>query len=240
MVVRSAATASKPQVAAPAQIPSTITLAFEQMLADLRAGRLDSLRVGLESLQLTLFPISGMQKRSPQGGAKYRALYVLDSVLLADNLRNLCDDAASTHDESNLLLSVVKQSSSQWTVTLAMRGLGNSWNGGCRLPPPAARLLRSLSLCLEPDLAQHLIQAGLKVPKKSTLYQFRQNVDYCSMLWAREHLFAASLPEWHTHLRLDSSPQYARNYLVGELDRIDLADISPHRVDEVWPESIRA
>ena len=92
--------------------------------------------------------------------------------------------------------------------------------------------LRSLHIALDPDIAEH-VTVGLRMPRKTTLYQFRQNVDYCSMLWARKHLFAAGLPRWVSHLRLDSSPQFARNYLVGELDRIDLSRLSSERPDDV-------
>ena len=79
--------------------------------------------------------------------------------------------------------------------------------------------------------------SGIRVPQKSVLYEFRQCVDYCSMLWAREHLFHSSLQPWFTHLRLDSSPQYARNYLVGELDRLEFSRVSSANVDEVRPSS---
>ncbi|CAE7562479.1 PREP1 [Symbiodinium sp. KB8] len=99
---------------------------------------------------------------------------------------------------------------------------------------------RSLNLSLQPELAEHLMNAGLRVPKKSVLYQFRQSIDFASMLWARKHLFAAALPEWHTHMRLDSSPQFSRNYLVGELDRVELCGIRPDHdhLDELF-DSIR-
>ena len=51
------------------------------------------------------------------------------------------------------------------------------------------------------------------------------------MLYAREFVFNGD-SQWFCHLRLDSSPQYAKNYLLGELDKIsfprslqsDLAD----------------
>ena len=51
------------------------------------------------------------------------------------------------------------------------------------------------------------------------------------MLYAREFYFSGD-HQWFCHLRLDSSPQFAKNYLLGELDKVsfpgsirsDLAD----------------
>ena len=100
-------------------------------------------------------------------------------------------------------------------------------------------LPRSLSICLDDDLASHVLAGDFRMPKKSILYQFRQNVDFCSMLWARRHLFSSDLPPWHTHLRLDSSPQFARNYLVGELDRIDISKVCSDKIDDVQPGLLR-
>ena len=88
--------------------PSTVDLVFEKMFADLDAGRTDSLRFGLEALQQAMRPATPTEKRSRGGGSKYRAHFMLDSVLLADNLRSLHDEAAE-NDEQSLLLTVVKQ-----------------------------------------------------------------------------------------------------------------------------------
>ena len=56
-------------------------------------------------------------------------------------------------------------------------------------------------------------------------------MDWASMLYAREFYFNGD-HQWFCHLRLDSSPQFAKNYLLGELDKVsypgsirsDLAD----------------
>lgn len=42
------------------------------------------------------------------------------------------------------------------------------------------------------------------------------------MLYAREFVFNGD-QQWFCHLRLDSSPQYAKNYLLGELDKISFS-----------------
>ena len=39
------------------------------------------------------------------------------------------------------------------------------------------------------------------------------------MLYAREFYFSGD-QQWFCHLRLDSSPQFAKNYLLGELDKV--------------------
>lgn len=177
---------------------SSVTQLFEKLHRDLDAGVVDDVRAGLQVLEQALKPSSGMHKRAGGcGGVQYRALFMLDAVLLADNLRSLSTDSWEV-DEGTLLQTVVRQ---------------------------------SLSIALDPDLADHL-SAGLRMPRKSALYQYRQSVDFCCMLWARKHLFSNDL-RWISHVRLDSSPQYARNYLVGELDRIDLSQVSSARIDDV-------
>lgn len=90
-----------------------------------------------------------------------------------------------------------------------------------------------MNLVMEPELVQHF-KDQIAMPKRSLLFNYRLYVDYCCMLWAREFVFSASLPDWHTHFRLDSSPQFGRNYLVGELDRICLNRVSAADLDEVF------
>ena len=89
---------------------------------------------------------------------------------------------------------------------------------------------------LHPDLAAHIQKQGVRLPKRSLLYEFRLNCDYASMLWAREFLFNVSEGSemWHTHLRIDSSPQFNKNFLVGELDRICTQEASADNVDMVF------
>ena len=90
-----------------------------------------------------------------------------------------------------------------------------------------------MNLVMQPELVEHF-RDRVSMPKRSLLFDYRLYVDYCCMLWAREHVFASDLPDWHTHFRLDSSPQFGRNYLVGELDRICLKRVSPTKVDDVF------
>ena len=75
----------------------------------------------------------------------------------------------------------------------------------------------------------------MRMPRKTTLYDFRLNVDFCCMLYAREYVFTpgGAGVDWFTHFRLDSSPQFARNYLVGELDILRLHDASAATDDEI-------
>lgn len=93
-----------------------------------------------------------------------------------------------------------------------------------------------MSLVLHPDLVAHFQKQGVRLPKRTLLYEYRLNCDYASMLWAREFLFSVSpgAPIWHTHLRIDSSPQFNKNYLVGELDRICVEQALPDNLDNVF------
>lgn len=104
------------------------------------------------------------------------------------------------------------------------------------LKHPISTPLRSMSLVLHPDLAAHIQQQGVRLPKRTLLYEYRLNCDYASMLWAREFLFNVSegSDTWHTHLRIDSSPQFNKNFLVGELDRICTKEASADNVDMVF------
>ena len=85
-------------------------------------------------------------------------------------------------------------------------------------------------MVLHADMVAHVNHQGIRLPRKTLLYGFRLNIDYACMLWAREHLFHEDL-EFRTHLRLDSSPQFNRNYLVGEVDRISLEYVSSCDLD---------
>ena len=89
---------------------------------------------------------------------------------------------------------------------------------------------------LHPDLAGHVVDQGLKLPKRTLLYEYRLNCDFVSMLWARDYLFKVGPgePKWHTHLRIDSSPQFNKNFLVGEVDRICIDGCSPSDLDNVF------
>ena len=56
--------------------------------------------------------------------------------------------------------------------------------------------------------------------------EFRINIDWASMLYAREFVFTEK-EWWIGHLRLDSSPQFAKNYLVGEIDKVCCSHANP-------------
>ena len=90
-----------------------------------------------------------------------------------------------------------------------------------------------MSIALHPDLADHIGRQQIRLPKKSILYDFRLSLDFASMLYARKHIFNETL-DYHLHLRLDSSPQFNRNYLVGEVDLICLTAVNPANIDSVW------
>ena len=87
---------------------SIIDQAFDSMHADLKAGRLQNLEIGLAALREALRPACHFVKRESKGGAEYRPLFMLDAVLLADNLRPV-----GATDESSLLGTVVKQLATQ-------------------------------------------------------------------------------------------------------------------------------
>ena len=98
--------------AAAATESSDVTKLFAQLRQNLHEGQLDAAKAGLEVLQEVLTPMAGMEKRASKGGSKYRALYILDAVLLADNLRALTSEnpADDEIEEANLLQQVVEQS----------------------------------------------------------------------------------------------------------------------------------
>lgn len=101
-----------------------------------------------------------------------------------------------------------------------------------------AHELRSLSLTLHADVADHMVRQGIRLPKRTLLYEYRMNVDWVAMLWARDHVFAADGVKWHCHLRIDSSPQWGKNYLVGEVDRVCTESCSPTDPGNVHPVGI--
>ena len=83
---------------------------------------------------------------------------------------------------------------------------------------------------MDEKLSEHLLQRpnAVRMPRKSSLYEFRLSIDYSCMLFAREYVYTkgGGGSQWFTHFRVDSSPQFARNYLVGELDVLTLGRIS--------------
>jgi hypothetical protein len=85
--------------------------------------------------------------------------------------------------------------------------------------------LRALGLALQPALAEHMAKQGITIPKKSVLYRFRVTADLCTMLFSRQYWMALKY-DWRCHLRLDSSPQYGRDYLMAELDLVYTKDVT--------------
>lgn len=70
--------------------------------------------------------------------------------------------------------------------------------------------------CKHIATTDHLCQ-GLDVPKKSTLYSWRVDFDLASMVFARMTKFNMD-KVWRVHIRLDASPQFGRDWLMGEVD----------------------
>lgn len=104
----------------------------------------------------------------------------------------------------------------------------------------AALLPRALSVTLHPDLVEHLMRKPVRMPSRSKIYDFRLLVDCCTMRWAREFVFPSEGQEWHTHFRVDSSPQYCKNYLVAEIDKMCFSHVSSREIDSVLPRCIPA
>lgn len=55
------------------------------------------------------------------------------------------------------------------------------------------------------------------MPKKSSLYLYRINLDLATMLFARSHRFSLATT-FYVHCRLDASLQYGRDYFMSEVD----------------------
>ena len=90
-----------------------------------------------------------------------------------------------------------------------------------------------MSISLHPHLAEHICQQPVRLPKRSSLYDFRLSLDFASMLWCRENLMNPAR-KWTGHFRLDSSPQFNKNYLVGELDVLCLEKVTPTDLSGVF------
>lgn len=50
-------------------------------------------------------------------------------------------------------------------------------------------------------------------------------MDLCSMLFARTHVFNLD-KTWYAHIRVDSSPQFCRDYFMAECDLVCPSGIS--------------
>lgn len=57
----------------------------------------------------------------------------------------------------------------------------------------------------------------IAVPKHTALYKYRVDLDLATIFFARKRHFGLST-SWYAHVRLDSSPQYGRDYLLSECD----------------------
>lgn len=84
---------------------------------------------------------------------------------------------------------------------------------------------RCSTMMLSPALCEHAKQQRGPVPSTSRLYVWKVDMDLASMLWARDHVFTG---EYICHLRFDSSPQFGRDYLLGEADVLA-------GIPAVWP-----
>jgi hypothetical protein len=73
----------------------------------------------------------------------------------------------------------------------------------------------------------NIFQQDPKIPGGQCIRNARITMDLAAMLWCRKNLFCAAIEWWRVHLRLDSSPQYCKDYLVGEADFIDTSNIDP-------------
>ena len=70
------------------------------------------------------------------------------------------------------------------------------------------------------------VAKDISVPKHATLYHYRVDLDLASMLWARKYRFRLEA-KWVVHCRIDSSPQFGRDFLMGECDIVYLAGVGP-------------
>ena len=68
------------------------------------------------------------------------------------------------------------------------------------------------------------VAKDISVPKQATLYHYRVDLDLASMLWARKYRFGLEA-KWVVHCRIDSSPQFGRDFLMGECDIVYLAGV---------------
>ena len=66
-------------------------------------------------------------------------------------------------------------------------------------------------------ICDHCVIKDISIPKHATLYKYRIDLDLASMIWARKHRFGVDT-KWYLHCRLDSSPQFGRDYLMTEVD----------------------
>lgn len=85
-------------------------------------------------------------------------------------------------------------------------------------------MIRSLRLLLSAELVAHILQQKPAFPKKNAIYDYRVTLDLATMLFARGYYFSLC-EEWWVHIRLDSSPQFGRDYFMGEVDVIYPKDV---------------
>ncbi|CAE7199173.1 unnamed protein product [Symbiodinium sp. KB8] len=84
-------------------------------------------------------------------------------------------------------------------------------------------------MCLDPDLADHLLQQEIRAPSRWVLSRCRLEFDFASMIFARKFLFHPDL-QWFIHLRADASPKGGRDFLVSEVDYCQLPAESPQHI----------
>ena len=84
---------------------------------------------------------------------------------------------------------------------------------------------RSIAVALKKGIAVHFLQelANKRLPGASLLYDARINLDLCSMLFSRQFVLnPLAANDWVIHLRCDSSPQFGRDYLVSQIDIVQV------------------
>ena len=104
---------------------------FEEIFDKLESGHdgsLDSVKGLVLNLKTLMTPASGTQTRK-RGGVEYKHIHILNSVLLADNLRPVPTASGTEHNETDFLklVTVQKLVSIQLSTCLVS---SVEWTGG--------------------------------------------------------------------------------------------------------------
>ena len=110
---------------------SKVDQMFEEIFDKLESGHdgsLDSVKGLVLELKKLMTPSSGTQTRK-RGGVEYKPIHILNSVLLADNLRPVPTASGVEHDETDFLKIVTVQklglvSSVEWRLLFFVRLAG--------------------------------------------------------------------------------------------------------------------
>ena len=158
--------------AASQEAQSELEVLLQQCAAAIHQGESKAALDTLSKVQSALQVTAGRQSRK-KGGWQYAPQYILHTVLLADEARDIE-----------------------------------------RLPQTVAASWR---LSLHPMLVSYLESQAFDAASKNTVLRSRISVDLASMVYCRDVRLPAS-GGFITHLRVDSSPQFSRDYCVMELD----------------------